>query len=262
MPIAKLTIAILAAFLASNASAHSGADEVVQIGYISSGDGTIPVMRETTSARFEIAPSDVGLPGQLVLIYQSASGTMAVLTPDGWKGFTAGLAEPLLYTPSLEPTYSVVFFDAAFYASGVRPQGFPFTDKSNYQYGMTGAIGGGLMWTGQPAAQNSSDYQSTDYSRFPGVLINARIPNYENSSLCGALEQKGYGSGTIYAAYGALQPEAEERIEQFHAAKNPKLTPEHLRNVYIELDGRQGHKYSAVINLQCTGGLMGDSGAG
>lgn len=235
MSLTKLSIALLSVFLTAQAFAHSGADDLRQIGsigYGSMGDAStvVPVIRETTSVRFDIDSSDVGRPGHLVLIYQSDRGPMAVLTQNGWKGFVSGLAEPLVNTQSLEPTYSVVFFDVS----------YPAPDSADIS-----------------APEGAAPFKADDYSRFPGVFINARMAEYENASLCVALQRQGFGSGTIYAAYGALQAEAEETIERFHAVKNPKMSPEHLRNVYIEQDGRKGHKYSAVIDLRCSGGRGG-----
>lgn len=224
---------------ALSAHAHSGSHTIVQIGTYWDGQAreTIPIMRETVTVRYDTESADIGLQGQLVLVYQSSQGQLAILTPSGWKGFVSGLAEPIVDTQSLDPTYSLVFFDVTYelrgnYAQNVRPFGSEGSARNSFATRRRGTDDG--------------------YTSLPGTVVNARMPTYETGTLCMVLEQHGLSTeGTIYAAYGALQKEAEDRIEKFHAVKNPKITPEHIRSVYIELDGRQGEKYSPVITVSC-----------
>lgn len=232
----KALLFAAAVSISGTAGAHSASHTVVQIGSTWVNQETLPVMRETVTVQFDIAPADIGLGGQLVLAYQTDEGQLAVLTPSGWKGFVSGLAEPVVDVQQLASTYSLVFFDVVYTVQGGYATGaHPYSDDNSPRAKMTRRF-----FRGGP-----------EYTTLPGALINARMPQYENGTLCEVLQRHGLGAGTVYAAYGALQQEAVERIEKFHAVKNPKITPEHLRNVYIELDGRQGEKYSPVMSVRC-----------
>ncbi len=55
----------------------------------------------------------------------------------------------------------------------------------------------------------------------------------------------------IYAGIGALTPDKEELVRTFHAEHNPRLTANHLRNVYLQQDMSQNKKIWQIGTFQC-----------
>jgi hypothetical protein len=66
--------------------------------------------------------------------------------------------------------------------------------------------------------------------------------------------------GRLYAAYGALQPDAVQRIESLKG--KTKISLQHYKMVFIDLDGRRGHKYSEIVSFPCDDANQNGYGGG
>jgi hypothetical protein len=91
-----------------------------------------------------------------------------------------------------------------------------------------------------------------------GVLLQrGRIAE---SSICGLMQKYNLTGGRLYAAYGALQPDAVQRIESLKG--KTKISLQHYKMVFIDLDGRRGHKYSEIVSFPCDDANQNGYGGG
>ncbi len=112
-------------------------------------------------------------------------------------------------------------------------------------------------------------YTATGWKVFDGglyeaVAITDSMPGGTQSfnvldgsqTICQVASQLGVTSNvTIWGGYGVLQPDKEAMVQNFHAHKNPRIPPDHIRSVYTINDMSLGKKYTSVHTESCyTGG--------
>jgi hypothetical protein len=57
---------------------------------------------------------------------------------------------------------------------------------------------------------------------------------------------------TVWAGHGILTEQAEHLVETLHAIHNPRIDPDHIRAVYIQMDATRGEgKAGPVYSFQC-----------
>ena len=110
--------------------------------------------------------------------------------------------------------------------------------------------GWGLFQGGIPDSYLDSPALSDNLS----VVLFETPPSGQVSgqTICDRLrEETGSSQVSIWIGYGALQPEAADRVNRYHSIANQRLDPNHVRHVYIFNDATTGSKGANVLSFNC-----------
>lgn len=100
-----------------------------------------------------------------------------------------------------------------------------------------------------------SGWRAWEGGRYDPVAIFAQTPSNTQSYV--VVDQRkicdlaGSGEIDLWAGYGVLNEQAQNRIETFHTIRNPRISPEHLRETYVQQDMTQNMKYWNVMKYNC-----------
>ncbi len=114
------------------------------------------------------------------------------------------------------------------------------------------------------AIYTPSGWRFFDGGLYEAIEITGSMPSGARSfnvldgsqTICQVASQLGINSSvTIWGGYGVLQPDKEAMVHNFHAQKNPRIPPDHIRSVYTMNDMSLGKKYANIHTESCyTGG--------
>jgi hypothetical protein len=107
---------------------------------------------------------------------------------------------------------------------------------SNEAYMLTAA--GWTKYTATP-----EPYQI--YTALPAVI---NIPSFYVGAKCA------YQNAKIYVGYGALSDADAQKIDTYHAQRNPKISRDHMVGLYTYLNGEKNQKYGLIYdnNSDCS----------
>lgn len=143
----------------------------------------------------------------------------------------------------------------AFYIAGVRYNEFLYLGATEgwrkYDRGMGEAT---EIFTSIPRAIRL-------YNPLTGAVVTPR-PAWTNSpygankkDICARV-----GAGRtieLWGGVGSLAPDKEEMVQTWHKENNPLIDPNHIRNVYVQVDMQKGKKYWYAGSITCEEELNG-----
>ena len=74
-------------------------------------------------------------------------------------------------------------------------------------------------------------------------------PGATSGEICA---KAGLGRIDLWAGVGALTPDKEALVVNFHALKNPRISQDHIRDTYLQTDMNQRGKVWKIASFDCT----------